>query len=241
MPSETRTSLISLFGSIVVHSFSTLPRPGYAPGASWHSLIYVGLISDFQNSPTCNECERTTLTCKDLNSSQTSQHSKVFGPGAPGGTPSRGRRRPVVAINVAIGVGSPVADFCRRLGADGGDGRRRREVRPKLARPKRGPQCAGARLVVFQGKQLTSNVKGGRRVRRMTRRRVPGGETRNMSSVRSMELTYHAYNAMNTGCRVACDVACRQRACRASVSGPAALRPLSSCPALPDPYCLHVE
>ena len=28
VPSETRTSLISLFGSIVVHSFRTLPRPG---------------------------------------------------------------------------------------------------------------------------------------------------------------------------------------------------------------------
>ena len=28
VPSETRQSLISLFGSIVVHSFSTLPRPG---------------------------------------------------------------------------------------------------------------------------------------------------------------------------------------------------------------------
>ena len=65
MPSETRTSLISLSGSIVVHSFPTLPRPilsappSPAPGALAliHSLIY--RRADFQNSP--NECERTTL------------------------------------------------------------------------------------------------------------------------------------------------------------------------------------
>ena len=44
VPPETRTSLISLPGSTVVHSFSTLPRP-YPPRGLWHSLIYVGLIS----------------------------------------------------------------------------------------------------------------------------------------------------------------------------------------------------
>ena len=45
MPSETRTRLISLFGSIVVHSFPTVPRTDApAPGAL--ALIdYVGLIS----------------------------------------------------------------------------------------------------------------------------------------------------------------------------------------------------
>ena len=52
MPSETRTSLISLFGSIVVHSFPTLPAPG--------ALGLIDLCrAEFQNYP--NECERTTL------------------------------------------------------------------------------------------------------------------------------------------------------------------------------------
>ena len=60
MPSETRTSLISLFGSIVVHSFPTVPRPRPRPrpgGAG--ALVLIDLCrADFQNSP--NECERTS-------------------------------------------------------------------------------------------------------------------------------------------------------------------------------------
>ena len=62
MPPETRTSLISLSGSTVVHSFPILPRPGARgphpppPRGLWHSFIYVGLISKITYP---NECERT--------------------------------------------------------------------------------------------------------------------------------------------------------------------------------------
>ena len=64
VPSDTRTSLISLFGSIVVHSFPTLPRPFPAPSPPSPAPGALALIdlcrADFQNST--NECERTTLT-----------------------------------------------------------------------------------------------------------------------------------------------------------------------------------
>jgi len=58
VPPETRTSLFSLSGSTVVHSFPTLSRPFTVwlhrcpffphpppPRGPWDSLIYVGLIS----------------------------------------------------------------------------------------------------------------------------------------------------------------------------------------------------
>ena len=45
MPPETRTSLISLSGSIVVHSFLTLPRPG------GFGTEFELCRADFQNSP----------------------------------------------------------------------------------------------------------------------------------------------------------------------------------------------